>query len=52
VRIKVTGYMETGFMAPEDVDVEHDTGLSTDGYEHWMGRFPELDDLEFKLMED
>ena len=48
-RIKVTGYLDTAMMAPEDLDFSHATGLSASGYEIWSDRFGELDDRDFEL---
>ena len=49
--IKVTGELDTDEMDPSYVDLTHETGLSTKGYEAYYGGEPiaGLDDLDFKL---
>ncbi len=47
-RIKVTGYLDTSGMDPEMVDLEHETGLSPEGFEAITGDL-DLEDVEFTL---
>lgn len=51
-RIKVTGYLNTEDCDPADLDLAHEMGLSSDGFEKWTGRFGVLDDVEFILVGD
>ena len=53
MRIKVTGYLETDDLDPEEVDETHETGLSEEGYLRYSsGAYPlRLDDLEFEVEE-
>lgn len=51
-RIKVTGYLDTDEMNPDDVDLAHPMGISANAYERWSaaggveGEY--LEDLEFE----
>jgi hypothetical protein len=47
-RIKVTGYIDTDDLAPDDVDLSHEMGLSDKGYLGQINSLP-LDDVEFEL---
>lgn len=46
-RIKVTGYLYTEDMDAEDVDLDHEMGLSESGHMKYMRLLGELDDIEF-----
>lgn len=45
-RIKVTGYLDTADLSPEDIDLQ--MGLSNEGYEK-MADLLGLDETEFEL---
>jgi hypothetical protein len=47
-RIRVTGYLETDDVDPEDVDLDHKMGLSASGYEKLSSELG-LDEVEFEL---
>lgn len=47
MRIKVTGYLDTDDMDIEDVDLDHEMGLSSEGFEKWSNTLGMLDDIEF-----
>lgn len=49
-RIKVTGYLDTDDLDPEDVDLDHEMGLSNKGYEEWTQFFGTLEDVEFQIV--
>ena len=54
-RIKVTGYLDPEEMASDHVDLSHEMGLSSEGYEALTGYGPEglgLEDIEFELEDD
>lgn len=52
-RIKVTGYLDTDDLDPEQVDLSHEMGLTEHGYD---GKFPVfssiLEDVEFELVKE
>lgn len=48
-RIKVTGYIDTDDLDPSEVDLSHEMGLSSEGYERYSTRPVMLDDVEFEL---
>lgn len=47
-RIKVTGYIDTRDIDPEHLDLDHDTGLSSEGFDFMAGQV-QMDDLDFAL---
>lgn len=47
-KIKVTGYLDTEELEPEQVDLDHPYGLSDEGYEEISNSLG-LDDVEFEL---
>ena len=47
-RIKVTGYLDTADLNPEHVDLHHESGLSSEGFDFMNDQFM-LDDLDFAL---
>ena len=47
-RIKVTGYLDTADLNPEHVDLDHESGLSSEGFDFMNDQFM-LDDLDFAL---
>jgi hypothetical protein len=56
-RIKVTAYMDPDDLNEEYVDLDHDMGLSNDGYEFYAGVTGEtplgpLGDIEFELVDE
>lgn len=58
-RIKITGYVDTDDLNPEDVDLEHEMGLSSEGYDNLVtgenGRplsLTALEDVEVTLESD
>lgn len=55
MRIKVTGYLDTEDMIPEDVDLDHPMGVSAKFYEDVSGgrrHLPTLGDIEFEAEEE
>jgi hypothetical protein len=53
MRIKVTGYIDTFNLDPEQVDEDHEMGLSEKGFDDLSSEFGmSLDDLEFKAVKD
>jgi DNA (cytosine-5)-methyltransferase 1 len=52
MRIKVTGYIDTESIHSTLVDLDHETGLSGDGFEKMMSGNLYLEDREFELVED
>jgi len=51
MRIKVTGYLDTDDMAPEDYALDHPMGLSSKGYEKYVDELG-LDDVTFERVDD
>lgn len=53
-RIKVTAYVETDDLDPSEVDLTHEMGLSSEGYERFAvnPQLLPLDDVEFRLEEE
>lgn len=52
MKIKVTGYIFPEDGDPKDFDPNHETGLSSEGYESYSNSLMALDDLTFKKEED
>lgn len=46
-RIKVTGYLYTEDLDVEDVDLDHEMGLSDKGFQKYSRILNTLDDIEF-----
>lgn len=52
-RIKVTAYINAEEMDPEFVDLDHEMGLSNEGYTRYLNALSgEMDDIEFELMDE
>lgn len=53
-RIKVTGYLYPDDMDPEHVDLSHETGLSTEGFDvlHALLARAALDDVSMEVVDD
>jgi hypothetical protein len=50
MKIKVIGYLDTQDIEEEYVDLNHDMGLSSEGFEHFVTELG-LDDVTFQLMD-
>lgn len=50
-RIKVTGYLIPDDMDPDHVDLDHEMGLSSEGFDAYATMFA-LDDVNFELVDD
>lgn len=50
-RIKVTGYLNPDDMDPDDVDLDHEMGLSSEGFDRYASQLA-LDDITFELEDD
>lgn len=55
-RLKITGYIDTDDLRPEDVDLEHDTGLSSEGFDILIAgvndsaiKLSDLEDVEVEI---
>lgn len=50
-RLRVTGYINTDDLEQEEVDLDHFTGLTTEGFERLHGEL-NLDDLRISVVHD
>lgn len=53
-RIKITGYINTDDLGASEIDLDHPTGLSAEGYDVYTGpdgvfQVSDLEDLEVEL---
>jgi hypothetical protein len=48
LRIKVTGYLPVDDIEQRHLDLQHETGLSSEGYDYWSDLL-RLEDVEFEL---
>jgi hypothetical protein len=51
MRIKVTGYLDPALMDPKHVDLNHEMGVSEDGYLYLASELA-LDDVTLELVKD
>lgn len=54
-RLKITGYIDTDDLGPGDVDLDHPTGLSSEGYDNLITgengiplKLTDLEDVEIE----